>query len=495
MVDRRREGVKPEPPREEKLPSDQDHLPTQTGVEFTIRFYRLLKGATIYDRKNFIIDRLTQDCLQLIHNILKSETQLLLKIVRDNLFFNNIRIPMKADKYAILRAFLLEMRKRWIGELEFMEGVGVEHLKDFVYLLIGLEENVESNYLYMKKQLETRALRAFKVGKLEAYKDEEIYVDSEDRKRYSKEVYFKSINLVKEVMEGVKSQKMLNTRKAKRLMQNAVNAIIQDESTLLGLANIKNYDDYTFNHSVNVAIYAISLGQRAGIPKKHLSHLGMAGLFHDIGKTRIPKEILNKSGKLTAEEWTVMRLHALLGTEIVISMKEWGELSTRLVDCTFEHHLKYDLTGYPKLTRKKKVSLFGRVIALADFYDALVRPRAFNRCPFVSEKILGFMLERAGKDFDPALVKIFINMIGIFPLGTLALLNTNEMGIVLQTQEDPDLIDRPRVCLLSYSDGEYRKGKIVDLREMDDEGRTFKRSIVKNLDPNEYNLNVAEFFI
>ena len=487
--------MKPEPPREEKLPPDRDHLPTQTGVEFIIRFYRLLKGATIYDRKNFIIDRLTQDSLQLIQDILKSENQLLLKIVRDNLFFNNIRIQMKADKYAILRAFLLEMRRRWIGELEFMEGVGVENLKDFIYLLIGLEENVESNYLYMKKQLETRGLRAFNVGKLEAFKDEEIYVDSEDRKRYSKEVYFKSINLVKEVMEGVKSQKMLNTRKAKRLMQNAVNAIIQDESTLLGLANIKNYDDYTFNHSVNVAIYAIALGQRAGIPKKHLSHLGMAGLFHDIGKTRIPKEILNKAGKLTAEEWSVMRAHSLLGAEMVMSMKEWGELSTRMIGGTFEHHLKYDLTGYPRLTRKKKVSLFGKIIALSDFYDALVRPRVYNRLPFVSERILRFMLERSGKDFDPVLVKIFISMLGIFPLGTLVLLNTNEMGIVVQTSEDTELMDRPKVCMISYNDGEYRKGKIVDLKEMDEGTRDFRRTVVRALDPNEYNINVAEYLI
>ena len=495
MVERRGEGIKQEALKEEKLPTDRDHLPTQMGVEFIIRFYRLFKGATIYDQKNFIIERLTQDCLQNAQEILKSDKQLIIKIVRDNLFFNNIRIQMKADKYAILRAFLLEMRKRWIGELELMEGVKIEDLKDFIYLLIKLEENVESNYLYMKKQLETRGLKVFNVGKLEAYKDEEIYIDSEDRKRYSKEVYFKSINLVKEVMEGVKSQKMLNTRKAKRLMQNAVNAIIQDESTLLGLANIKNYDDYTFNHSVNVAIYAIALGQRAGIPKKHLSHLGMAGLFHDIGKTRIPKEILNKSGKLTAEEWSVMRLHSLLGTEIVMNMKDWGELSTRLVDGTFEHHLKYDLTGYPRLTRKKKISLYGRIIALADFYDALVRPRVYNRFPFVSEKILGFMLERSGKDFDPVLVKIFVNMLGIFPLGTLVLMNTNEMGIVVQTSEDTDLIDRPKVCLLYYSDGDYRKGEIVDLREVDERTRDFRRTIVKTLDPNEYNINVAEFLM
>jgi putative nucleotidyltransferase with HDIG domain len=261
------------------------------------------------------------------------------------------------------------------------------------------------------------------------------------------------------------------------------------------LASIKNYDEYTFNHSVNVAIYAIALGQRIGIPKKHLIPLGMAGLFHDMGKIKIPKEILNKTGKLSPEEWSIMRSHPLAGAELVMRMKEWGELSTRMMEGAFEHHLRYDLTGYPRLTRKRKISLFGRIIAVADFYDAMVRPRVYNRFPCVSEKTLGIMVKRSGKDFDPTLVKVFINMIGIFPLGTLVLLNTNEMGIVTRIQEDTELMDRPKVCLIYYSDGEYRKGKVVDLREMDKVSGDFERSIVKTLDPNEYNINVAEFFL
>jgi HD-GYP domain-containing protein (c-di-GMP phosphodiesterase class II) len=480
---------------EEKSPLDHEHLPTKLGTEFVIKFYRLLKGATIYDRKNVLIDRLTQECLQVVNNTLQSEGNLFLKIVRDNFFFNNIRIIVKADKYPIFKAFWQEMRRRRIGEVEFSEEIDGGDLKEFIYLLSGLEENNESNYLYVKKQLENRNIESVHVDKLESFKDEEIYVDSEDQKKYSREVYFKSIGLVKEVVDNIHQQKALNIRKAKRLMQNAVNAIIQDDSSLLGLANIKNYDEYTFNHSVNVAIYAIALGQRIGIPKKHLSHLGMAGLFHDMGKTRIPKEILNKTGKLSPEEWSMMRFHPVIGTELIMKMKEWGELSTRMMNGAFEHHLRYDLTGYPRLTRKRKISLFGRIITIADFYDALVRPRVYNRFPYVSEKILGIMLERSGKDFDPAIVKVFINMIGVFPLGTLVLLNTNEMGIVTQIHEDTELIDRPKICLIYYRDGEYRKGNVVDLREMDPEAKDFKRSIVKTLDPNEYNINVAEFLI
>ena len=160
MVDKKGEVGKPELPKDVKASSDYDHFPTHMGIEFIIRFYRLFKGSTIYDRKNFVIDRLAQDCLQLINTILKSEKQLLIRIVRDNFFFNNLRIQMKADRYALLRAFLQEMRKRWIGELEFTEMLDGEPLKDFIYLLSGLEENVESNYLYLRKQLEARGIRS-----------------------------------------------------------------------------------------------------------------------------------------------------------------------------------------------------------------------------------------------------------------------------------------------------------------------------------------------
>ena len=492
MPEGKEESARKDKLKEIKTSAESEHL---LAGEFITRFYRLLKGTTLYDRKNVLIDRLTQECLQIANTIINAEGHLFLKIVRENFFFNNVRIQVKADRYPIFKALLLELRRRWIGELEFLEEVNAEKLKEFVFLLSGLEDNNESNYLYVKKQIEFRNLDGLDVGTLEFFKDEEIYTDSEDQKRYSKEIYFKTVNLVKEVVENVKNQKVLNVRKAKRLMQNAVNAIIQDESTLLGLANIKNYDEYTFNHSVNVAIYAIAVGQRIGIPKKHLSHLGMAGLFHDIGKTGIPREILNKTAKLTPEEWSVIRAHPLLGAETVIRMKEWGELSTRMVSSAFEHHLKYDLSGYPRLARKRKITLFSRIITLSDFFDALVRPRVYNRFPFVSEKILGFMLERSGKDFDPTLVKVFVNMLGIYPLGTLVLLNTNEMGIVTQVQEDAEMIERPKVCLLSYSDGEYRKGRVVDLREIDEGMKDYKRSIVKTLDPNEYNINVAEFFI
>ena len=481
---------------EEMPPPVREDLPMRFGTEFIAAFYRLLRGAALYDRTSRVMDRLTQDCLRVINGIIEGEGNLVLKMVRDHFFLNSTPMIVSADRYPIYRNLWRELRKRRIGGIEFSETVTKEHLQELACLLSGLEEKNENNYLSVEKQLEQRNIGSIEVGNLEWFRDEDLDGDSEGQKKASKEVYFRCMGLVKEAVEGIQQQRALPIRKTRRLIQNAVNVILQDDAAaLLGLANIKNYDEYGFNHSVNVAIYAMALGQRIGISKKHLSHLGMAGLFHDLGKTKIPGELLNKTGELSAEESSILRSHPVTGTELILKTNEWGELSARMIEGTFEHHLGCDLSGYPKLTQKKKTNLFGRIVAVADFYDALARPRVEHRFPYVSEKIVERMLERSGKDIDPVITKVFIHMIGVFPAGTLVLLNTNEMGIVTQAQEDTELIDHPKVCMIYYDDGEYRKERVVDLTEMDGESGEFKRNIVKTLDPNEYNINVAEFFI
>lgn len=477
--------------------ADQEWKIEKLVAGFIVGIYRVFKSATIYERNNELIQRLTQECCQAINSFIESESRLIFKILGEDFFFNQTRLQIPASIYPLIKSFAQEMKKRWIGKLEFSAEVGEETLREFIYLFVALKENDEGNFLLLQKQLEQRGILNISAGILEFPKEDSPKVDSEKQKRYAKEIYFKTINLVKELNEGVRSKKKerANIRKAKHFIQNAVNSIVQDESSLLGLATIKNYDEATYNHSVNVAIYAIALGQRVGVPKKQLAYLGLAGIFHDMGKTRIPIEILNKPGKLTPEEWAVVRSHPLFGAEAVIWMKEWGESSSWMVVTAFEHHLKFDLSGYPKLVWKRNVNLFSKIITVADFYDALARPRVYRQYPFLSEKILGMMLEQSGKDFDPALVKIFVNMMGVYPLGSLVLLNTGEMGIVVQIPEDQELIDRPKVCLLHFSEGQYKKGMALDLRETEENTGVFKRSIVQTLDPNEYGIHIGEFMI
>ena len=197
---------------EEKLPLVHEHLPMKLGAEFFTAFYRLLKGTTFYDRNSVVMGRLTEECLQVVNGIIQWEGHLLLKIVGDHFFFNNIQIIASADKYLIFKALWRRMRKWRIGGIEFSEAVTGEHLKDLAYLLTGLKEDDENNYLSVEKQLEQRNIESIEVGKLGLSEDEDRDGDSEGQKKYSREVYFRCIRFVREVVENIHQKELLPIR-------------------------------------------------------------------------------------------------------------------------------------------------------------------------------------------------------------------------------------------------------------------------------------------
>ena len=174
---------------------------------------------------------------------------------------------------------------------------------------------------------------------------------------------------------------------------------MEDESILLGMTTIKNYDEYTFNHCVNVSIYSLAIGRRLGLSRKILTELGITALLHDIGKSKIPRETLNKPGSLNGEEWNLMKKHSLMGVEIVLNLKQLGEINPRMVIGIFDHHLKNDPSGYPKLFRKKEIGLFGQIIQIADAYDAMTTPRIYKKVPYTPEQALAIMLKERNVQF------------------------------------------------------------------------------------------------
>ncbi len=213
-----------------------------------------------------------------------------------------------------------------------------------------------------------------------------------------------------------------------------------------------------------------------------------------MGKSKIPKEILNKPDKLDDDEWRLIKEHPMTGVEMMLKIKQLGEMSPKMVIGVFEHHLNYDLTGYPKLIRKKTLTLFGRIIKIADVYDAMTTPRVYRNKTFRPEQALAIMVQDKN-GFDPVLLKVFIGILGIYPIGSLVLLDTKEMGVVYETNPDSQYTIRPKVILISQSEGKRRIGPAVDLAEMDGENKTYKRSIVKALDPKKYHVNIVEHFL
>jgi HD-GYP domain-containing protein (c-di-GMP phosphodiesterase class II) len=261
------------------------------------------------------------------------------------------------------------------------------------------------------------------------------------------------------------------------------------------MSTIRDYDDYTFTHSVNVGILSLLLGKRIGLSRMSLEELGICGLLHDLGKVEISLEILNKPGKLTDQEFEEMQKHPLWSVRQIVRLQTPRDLKVKIFLPAFEHHLKYDLSGYPRTHREKNVSLFGRILAIVDVFDAITSPRIYRPTALSPDRALGVMWDGSGKDFDPILLKVFINMLGAYPVGTLLQLDTEEMGLVLDSPEDSDRT-RPRVRLLvADGQGGFKKGKVVNLAERDPHTGSFQRTIIRTLNASVYRIQPMEFIL
>lgn len=478
---------------EKKPPEAIDPDLSKLGNTLVTKFHVLMRLSQIYDSKNVALHQFIQESLQNINALIDKERILSLKIVRDDFFLNNQRLRYSVEGFTSFKYLLTQWKKRLIGEVIFIGPIDERILREFIYALMSLEEGGERNAVLFTQKMVDRGISSIEVKPLEVL-EEDITPNKENQKEIAKKVFFETVGTIKGVVTQIKGKQHADVRKLKRLTQEAVHLIMEDESILLGMATIKNYDQYTFNHSVNVAIYALTMGKRLGFSRKTLMELGMAALIHDIGKSKIPKEVLNKPGPLDDGEWDLMKGHLLMGVETLLNLKQLGEINPRVVIGIFDHHLKNDLSGYPKLFRKKEVSLFGRIIQMVDCYDAMTTPRIYKKLPYTPEQALAIMIKERGAIFDPILLKIFIGIVGMYPIGSLVLLNTREVGIVYKPHPDLKWMDRPKVILVGRDEKGDVKKEIVDLAETDGKGH-FKRSIIKTFNPYKYHIDIPKYFL
>ena len=222
----------------------------------------------------------------------------------------------------------------------------------------------------------------------------------------------------------------------------------------------------------------------------------MAALMHDIGKARIPVEILNKTSGLDDREWRVMQAHPWFGALTLFSLRGYDEIPYRAILVAHEHHMKTDLTGYPKTVRPRELGIFSRIVAVADGFDAATTRRSYQTIPIEPDEVLREMWENPRRGYDPVLVKALINLIGIYPIGTCVILDSLEVGIVAASNPDPTQLNRPLVRIAIDPDGAVASppGQQVDLAEQDPAGG-YRRSIVKVTNPSRYGLVVGDYFV
>jgi putative nucleotidyltransferase with HDIG domain len=260
----------------------------------------------------------------------------------------------------------------------------------------------------------------------------------------------------------------------------AVSLVAQNRTALLALTALKNYDNYTFTHMVNVSILTMGQARGVGIDGPLLREFGLAALMHDIGKVKTPNEILNKPDKLTDQEYEILKRHTVDGAQI---LRKTPEMPTLAPIVAFEHHLRADGTGYPDANRPT-LNLGTTLCGIADVYDAMRSQRVYQPA-FPTDRILAVLQRNDGKQFDQHLVRRFVQLVGIYPAGNLVRLDSGEIAVVLKAHA-PDPY-RPRVRLLVRRDGiKLEKPLDVNLWETQEQN---PNAIQAPLDPAEYGID------
>ncbi len=320
---------------------------------------------------------------------------------------------------------------------------------------------LEKALLYKKGYID----RIAELGYQGIYIDDEISSDIEVKDVISDELRMSAIKAVKDICiyaeqpKAAKGQFDSKINSTKLLITNIVEQILENKDTMVNLIDLKYYDDYTFFHSVNVAVLSILVGSEYGLDKNELFNVGLASILHDIGKMFVDKNILNKPGKLTQEEYEAVQEHPAFGFNY---LKESYEIPTSAYVAVLQHHEKYDGTGYPMKKAKEEISIIGRIIGVADVYDALTSTRPYRKSLLPSEA-MEYIMANGGIMFDVKLTKIFARKVAPFPMGTYVKLSNGLTGIVADNYEDACM--RPKVKVIMDEEGNHIKPYLINLRD------------------------------
>jgi HD-GYP domain-containing protein (c-di-GMP phosphodiesterase class II) len=474
--------------------SGSDAFVRKAGRQFIIAFYGAVRAIKLYPIENAAVQRALEDLTTASRTLLDNERELEFRTSGEYIFINSTRLRLDLDNYTSFSHLLSLFRASGIGSLRVLDKVTP---RNWIVLITALQavgsDDPGARFFQLSGKLEAAKVTTFEFGP-----PTEAQVDSQQQeqvKSAAKRTYSQSVAVTKEVINSVRLGHAPNVKKLKRIVQGIVDTILNDESSLMGLTTIRDYDEYTFTHSVNVCIFSVALGRRLGLGKIQLYDLGLAALFHDIGKARVPADVLNKTESLSEEEWRLITNHPWLGVLSLFRMRGSQDLPYRSMVVAYEHHMKVDLSGYPKTVRPRMLSIFSKIVAVADGFDAATSRRAYQVDPMSPAAVLQEMRDNPRRGMDQVVVKAFINLLGLYPVGTVVVLDTFELGIVHSPNPNPDVMSRPIVRVVSDPQGNILyPGTLVDLTEQSEAG-VFLRTIIKTADPERYGIKVGDYFV
>ncbi len=312
-------------------------------------------------------------------------------------------------------------------------------------------------------------------------------VEAQDEHRKALGVYRASKKITKGLMEKAALQGLVDTEEAKNTVDGCVQSVIRNPNALLWMSRVREMDEYTSEHSINVCIYAVSFGRFLGLEEKELQDLGLCALLHDVGKMRVPPEILNKSDKLSDKEFKMIKAHTVHGRNLLMSSP--GMLPAA-IDVAYGHHERMDGDGYPRKIKGNGTSTFSRIVAIVDAYDAMTAERCYAPSIPSTDALKNIFQDRA-THFDDRLAKEFIKFVGLYPPGTLVELVNGMIGIVLASNPEQNRL--PKIIVVLDRDKRMCKEKIYNLIQIN-EGHLEEEFLIKrSLVDGEYGVSIKAY--
>jgi len=375
------------------------------GKSFIINFSILVRAVGIYESTNETILQMGKRLHDDIELFLEESGEFTLKIIEGSFYAEGTRIKAAISDIDIFTSLANEFKKKSIGVFDFKAPVRIE---DLIQLAYSLKEGLELSEI--QTALGNKLTKGITVGG-PVFMQREEGIDLKDSFAVARRAYVKAFIAIKEMSSSIKSGTRPKLKKIKRALQLLVDSILTDESYLTDFTTMKDFEDYSYIHPVNVSILSVILGKKIGLDRQYLRTLAIAALLHDVGKINIPPGILNKKADFTLKEEELIRRHPVDGVKVLL--KSFGLSETLILSMlvSIEHHMKLNLSGYPAISGRRKLSLFSRIVSIADDYDSLISGRVYERRQLSREDALELMIGASGVLYDPSFIRAFV---GIF---------------------------------------------------------------------------------
>jgi len=399
----------------------------QVADELLRRFAAALRATQLYSKGHPLITRNIEALMAAVQQLHTLQPSTILGIVGDKVIVDEA--PSKADG---LESLVRRLKQIGVERITIDRGVAGDEIQALVDAISTIEP------LPSGEPPPFPSLPHVRVGRISVGQKIEGATDMAAFKR----AYTEAVSVAESVWDSARTESRPDAKVAQTMIDGLAQAVSQNRTALLALTTLKNYDNYTFTHMVNVSILTMGQARSLGIDGPLLRELGLAALMHDIGKVRTPLEVLNKPDKLTDAEYTIVKRHVVDGAEILRATPDIPALAPVIA---FEHHLRLDGTGYPHLVTRSSLNLGTMLCSIADVYDAMRSHRAYQGA-FPSDRILAVLQRSDGHQFEQHLVRRFVQLIGIYPVGNLVRLDTGEIAVVV-TVYAPDP-HRPQVKVI-----------------------------------------------